>query len=297
MIPYVGILLLDPTIGGGTPLWCGYRNWEPIPGLHPTESTETSADSPPQTSVMDDFMHWAQKPSVFSQQNSTDAGAVIRPPVLALLHLVCADWYTLLEYIRTRLSHIEWEVTSPEGFFARNIDNATLDKLHHWRRVAWNYREFLADAVKGIESFSKHIDQIATEVNQSTPVRNEAADTKNPIDDFRTNFESAFKSIEDHITNIERLRSITTSMISTEFSRREKERSRYLRRLGFLGSVLAPLGFISSISGFKGFQPLEAYRSYILVASPVVLIILFIAFRSMIFARVRTWWRTWHKVD
>jgi hypothetical protein len=37
MVP--GVLLLDPTVEGGVPLWRGRRNWYPTPDLNSEPST------------------------------------------------------------------------------------------------------------------------------------------------------------------------------------------------------------------------------------------------------------------
>ncbi|KAJ3563148.1 hypothetical protein NPX13_g8301 [Xylaria arbuscula] len=67
-----GVLLLDPTIKEGFPLWRGYRNWDPMPSAQASQhqlnscvpSLTRRGTKPP--SLFEDFMYWAQRPHVFS---------------------------------------------------------------------------------------------------------------------------------------------------------------------------------------------------------------------------------------
>ena len=96
------MLLLDPTIEAGTPLWYGYRNWEKTPGV----ATVDYPKGPLRKTMFDDFIYWAKKtslkpapsPSTNSSQASsittTKPGSYAHVPVKTLLHLVCAEWLT-----------------------------------------------------------------------------------------------------------------------------------------------------------------------------------------------------------
>jgi hypothetical protein len=109
---------------------------------------------PPRNSLYNDFIYWAQKTDVFETPTSNNAAANIHVPVQALLHLVCAEWLTIADYIRTRLGQIEWEISFPEHFLYKgsNIDVA-LKKLHVWRRLVPLYREMLTETLQRVLHF------------------------------------------------------------------------------------------------------------------------------------------------
>jgi hypothetical protein len=143
----LGVLLLDPTIKEGTPLWYGYRNWEPTPGLR----DGTMPPGPPRDSLFNDFIYWAKKTNPLHAPSPNKPASIAHLPIQALLHLVCAEWLTIADYIRTRIGQIEWEVSIPVHFLNKGvgIDDA-LKKLHVWRRLVPLYREMLNDSLQRV---------------------------------------------------------------------------------------------------------------------------------------------------
>jgi hypothetical protein len=153
----LGVLLLDPTVDRGVPIWRGYRNWyPPEPGAEPVDWPKI----PPQpNNIYDDFLYWAQLPKVFSTPSNGPASTV-HVPIQALLHIVCSEWLTMSEYIKTRLNQIEMEIVRPKDFaqdFApgNHIDSA-LERLHVWRRLVPLYREMVSETLQQIFSFPSH---------------------------------------------------------------------------------------------------------------------------------------------
>ncbi|KAH0339896.1 NAD dependent epimerase/dehydratase family protein, partial [Aureobasidium melanogenum] len=146
--PTVGVLLLDPTIQQGAALWRGYRNWESTPSM--STPSGTADDGPPRTSFFDDFVYWSQRLNNLRPPMPYETKSQVHIPIQALLHLICAEWFTMGEYIRARLGQIDWEVAFPEHFLRHqnvNVDIA-LKKLHIWRRLVPLYREMLADTLR-----------------------------------------------------------------------------------------------------------------------------------------------------
>lgn len=171
--PVVGVLLLDPTIKEGHPLWRNlqYRNWTKIPSM--------SEDAPnlrgpwlEASSFFDDFLHWATTPEAFQflncagSENDHHDGEPTSPspiclPTQALLHMVCNEWLTLLEYIKTRLMQIDWAIAFPDGFLSKDEQiEQSLQKLHHWRRVVPVYRTMLTETFLRVFRETKHPDRM-----------------------------------------------------------------------------------------------------------------------------------------
>lgn len=172
--PTIGILLLDPTLTEGNPLWMQYRNWSRVPSMsektaHPDPLPEDSA--PEQKSLYDDFIYWATHPDAFSfnpEPSPTHPHSLHDPaaspvciPTQALLHMVCTEWLTLVEYIKTRLNQVDWEIAFPGNFLAKDeqIEKA-LGKLHYWRRVVPVYRAMLAETFLRVFREAKHPDRM-----------------------------------------------------------------------------------------------------------------------------------------
>lgn len=193
--PLVGILLLDPTIKEGNPLWRQYRNWNPVPSMHDTIPKDAGPPRGEESSLFNDFVYWASRPQAFDMCSSTssssqspqagrgggvaevkghrDSGEAHSPscprppmspaciPTQALLHLVCAEWLTLVDYIKTRLNQVDWEIAFPGNFLAKDeqIEKA-LGKLHYWRRVVPVYRAMLAETFLRVFRETKHPDRM-----------------------------------------------------------------------------------------------------------------------------------------
>lgn len=168
--PVVGILLLDPTIKEGNPLWRQYRNWNRVPlfsegGPIPANSSPPRAQ-PEDDSFFNDFLYWASRPQAFNFGSHRDEPQGREPspvciPTQALLHLVCTEWLTLVDYIKTRLNQVDWEIAFPGNFLAKDeqIEKA-LGKLHYWRRVVPVYRAMLAETFLRVFRETKHPDRM-----------------------------------------------------------------------------------------------------------------------------------------
>jgi hypothetical protein len=122
---------------------------------------------PDRKSTFEDYVYWAQQRSAFkfagatgNLQHEGKPHDDLHIPIQALLMLVCSEWLTIAEYIRTRLGQIEWEISYPEHFLnnKRKVDDA-LKKLHVWRRLVPLYREMLSDTLEKVFGFPCHTER------------------------------------------------------------------------------------------------------------------------------------------
>ncbi|RWA11589.1 hypothetical protein EKO27_g3490 [Xylaria grammica] len=229
----VGVLLLDPTIKEGFPLWRGYRNWDPIPSEKSSDRHNscvpslTRSKSEVEASFFEDFMYWAQRPNVFKPPSSS-APDMNRVPELALLRLVCAEWLTLSEYIKTRLSQIDWEVTHPKEFLTQTQIDTILKKLHTWRRLVPLYREMLSET----KSRLSHATSPSPKVSASTG--------PDLLTAYKDEFGLVLEQMEEYEKRIDRLTGVVTSAISIMDSRR-------VERLTLLATLFVPLSLVASL--------------------------------------------------
>ncbi|KAF3761832.1 hypothetical protein M406DRAFT_353282 [Cryphonectria parasitica EP155] len=167
--PTIGILLLDPTIKAGHPLWRQYRNWNRVPSM--AEVPPPAESRPPQaheSSFFEDFIYWASRPDAFDQgpyhehsSSNSSEPSVACLPTQALLHIICNEWLTLVDYIKTRLNQIDWEIADPDSFLTKDEQIETaLHKLHLWRRVVPVYRAMLAETFLRVFREAKHPDRM-----------------------------------------------------------------------------------------------------------------------------------------
>ena len=290
---------MDPTIKAGYPLWYGYRNWEETPSMHETRLP----DGPPRTSFYNDLVYWAQKKDGFKSSSTTTPTSNSHIPVQALLHLVCAEWLTLSEYIRTRLGQIEWEISFPQDFLGKDTSiDVALKKLHIWRRLVPIYREMLAETLQRVFKFPCHGSDLAnsggvgggiSDSNTSKeaqgndppttcqcPMHDPRNTEHGPINALRDDFARVLSYMEDYQTRIDRLTSVVTAIISIDDSRRGRDDNRNVTRLTWLATFFIPLSFVASLFSMTADLGTirETIKYYFAAALPLAVVSLGLAF-------------------
>ena len=263
------VLLLDPTIEAGTPLWYGYRNWEETPGM-----TEEIPEGPPRNSLYNDVIYWAKRTHTFRTTPSSNPTSNVHIPIRALLHIICSEWLTIADYIKTRLGQIEWEISFPEDFLDKHSDiDVALKKLHVWRRLVPLYREELTETLQRVFHFPCHAPPSfgASTVNCPCPRNNLESVTPGPISAFRDDFARALSYMEEHQQRIDRLTSVVTAIISIKDSRRAQQDNRNVARLTWLATFYIPLSFVTGFFSMQSDITLltETYKWYFAAALPL----------------------------
>ncbi|KAI1662617.1 hypothetical protein F4813DRAFT_384202 [Daldinia decipiens] len=226
----VGVLLIDPSITEGYPLWRGYRPFK----NSPTPNNQTRYEVPPNTNLFEDLIFWIQ------QTSQQDIDAIENNPramAFRILEIICAEWLTLSRYITARLGQIEWEIESPKWFDIQKQElqresmnfNMSLKKLHTWRRRLPIYRAMVADT--------------RTKV---FPDPRPGSNRKDCIDDLNKDFTIVADYIQDLLSRAERIAAVATAVAAIEESRRAVEQNKTLGRLTYLAVIFAPLSFVSS---------------------------------------------------
>lgn len=290
--PTIGILLLDPTIKEGNPLWMHYRNWNRVPSMH-DKTLLTEDTGPQQANFFDDFIYWATRPGAFSfnpgfHHSPSDlhphtAASPVCIPTQALLHLVCTEWLTLVEYIKTRLNQVDWEIAFPGNFLAKDeqIEKA-LGKLHYWRRVVPVYRAMLAETFLRVFREAKHPDRfhpgraghahgilaergpgdrssIMTTTAGGIGGFGAGGSSRSPasaldelldrdcINAYKQDFALILNYMEEYQARIDRLTEVVTAVISIQDSRRGYKDNKNLQWLTWLATFFIPLSFVATM--------------------------------------------------
>ncbi|KAI0885613.1 uncharacterized protein GGS22DRAFT_131273 [Annulohypoxylon maeteangense] len=225
----IGVLLIDPSITEGFPLWRGYRPFR----NSPTPSNKTPFEVPPRTGLFEDLIFWIR------QTSQKDIDAIEHNPnamAFRILEIICAEWLTLSRYITARLGQIEWEIESPERFQVRKLDlqesmnfNTSLKKLHTWRRRLPIYKAMVADTHTKI-----------------FPSHESGSGRRDCIADLKKDYEIVAAHIDNLLSRTERIAAVATAVTAIEESRRAIEQNKTLGRLTYLAVIFAPLSFVSS---------------------------------------------------
>ena len=240
----VGIVLLDPTATEGQPLWYDRSNWLPTPGMDkepPSTTEETEALSEPRKTWYTDIVSMTAAYPWFEVASGHDIG----PQVLAFptLYTICAEWLIVCDYVRTRLSQIEWEIEMPEVFREKEKDDVrskseiiadSLKRLHTWRRHIPVFRDMVTEAIQ----------QALPAAERLTAPASVSAHTA--FNDVKPDFDRILEKIKELQDRVDRLTAIVTSEINIEDSKQSKEDNHNLTRLTWLATTFIPLSFVSA---------------------------------------------------
>jgi len=283
------ILLLDPTLKSGFPLWRGRRNWEKTPSFDEREQKIPPAEGQERPNGMmdffEDFICWAKRPALFPPPGGDDISQ-IHVPIQALLHLICSEWLTLVEYIKARITQIEWEIAFPEHFIrpGGEIDDA-LKRLHVWRRLVPLYREMLAETLDRVFHYPSHDEPL---VPDSCGCRAREACLPyllsypyHAIGVYRHDYVLALSSMKEHQERIDRLTSVITAVIGINDSHRaiaDSQRAQIdnknLGRLSWLGTFFLPYSLVAGVFGACSAKDISVERAqlYFKVAVPLAVV-------------------------
>ncbi|KAI0393595.1 hypothetical protein F5Y17DRAFT_301615 [Xylariaceae sp. FL0594] len=283
----VGVLLLDPTVSTGVPLWRGRRTLWPTPKY----GEPLSKVSLPQNNVFEDFIFWARQRDLYPHYASgaTPKGLI---PLHVLLHFVCAEWLTIVDYIKTKLYQLEWEIDRPQHFTIGNqaVDDA-LKKLHIWRRLVSLYREMLSETLRNMERLSErtretfsddaHLEDGAVSGSASTPKgQTERSMPPETEPSLTSHYEQDFSFIQSQLSEyqhrIDRLTAVVTGIISIEDSRRSIQDNHNIGRLTWLATIFIPLSLISGILSMQSDVSeisTKTFTVYFATALPLALVI------------------------
>ncbi|KAK7214529.1 hypothetical protein V2G26_002532 [Clonostachys chloroleuca] len=252
----IGVLLLDPTLTEGFPLWREQENWheKPTPG-------DVGPRTPdPESSFAERFIYWAENPAPFLRKAalSNDPRQL---PMMILLRIICADWITMSQYIKTRLSQVDWELIHPREFLGLHRFYTILNKLHTWRRLVPVYREMLYTTTLHMEFF------LNREGKQSENVQDE------PFMEYLNEFRLILRQMDEYEERIDRLTAVTTSTINMVDSHR-------IKLLTGLATIFLPLSLIGTLfSMSENVDKLGATFGYWAAASVTVMCFLLLVYR------------------
>jgi hypothetical protein len=270
----VGIVLVDPTVTEGCPLWYGRGNWQPMPDhdvLWPVTNDLNSASW---------FTDIVNATTTFPWFKDTVAPSPTRPNldlravVLPTLYTTCAEWHLVTSYITARLSQIEYT-------FQGSLQNSaaidqSLTQLDTWRRCVPLSIESVYDTLK-----------VALPAAKRLTAPNNHDDADDALTDITTDFQEVLRTLTTLSTRIALLSDRLTAEMqlaaareSLAAARESLAESHNLARLTWLATIFVPLTFMSGL--FSMTEDLGAitgtFKTYFSAAVPLVIV-------SLVFAR------------
>ncbi|KAH0424325.1 hypothetical protein CcaCcLH18_11615 [Colletotrichum camelliae] len=248
--PITAILLVDPTVSRGQPVWGGYRPFQQTPSMKTWQQNETQpVDAPPQGTVYQDVVYWSQR---MSAQELDLVRKDERNIALGMYRLIIVDWLRALKYVTTTLTKIEWEFEKPhwDDNFG-NIDKI-LTKLSPWRRNIGYYQAMISEAIarlfppeihapiRGVQPGGAII-----EMNNGPP-QPIAEEDNHGIRALWTDFRNLKQQMNESQARIRTIENIAMNGINAEEARRAVKQNKNLTRLTGLATIFIPLNFTSS---------------------------------------------------
>jgi Mg2+ and Co2+ transporter CorA len=188
---------------------------------------------------------------------------------IPILSLVAAEWLTVLDYITTALTKIEWELESPDY---RKEDPSGLDsldsaveRLHPLRRLIPTYRRFVKEALITI---------LAPANLGSSPQGGICH-----LQKLRTEFESILDRIDRLQIRTQNIINLATAIISIDENKRAMRMNKNLVRVTYLAVIFVPVQFVSSFFSMTPdlSQLSQTFWIYFCVAVPLTALCLTIA--------------------
>ncbi|RYP70524.1 hypothetical protein DL769_004938 [Monosporascus sp. CRB-8-3] len=294
--PRVGVLFLDPTVKKGSALWRGRRIWHQTPQFgsegeswpKPSPQSETQKESlnpnyPYNNSFYEDFIYWAQQLAVFPVSPKEQVSSA-HVPMQTLLHLICSEWLTMSDYIKTRLNQVDLEIVNPRQFVAPG-HHVSDQKLHMWRRFIPLYREMVMETlervfhfpcyretsrgpvVNGTDPGNRTIPQLVTGNNATTSIPDTSTTNSSPtasqsttcpggdrsanasalgsIGSYENDFRLVLWHLEEYQSRINHVTSVITAVMSIADSRRAMEDNYNIGRLTWLATFFIPFSLIA----------------------------------------------------
>ncbi|KAK5115687.1 hypothetical protein LTR62_000776 [Meristemomyces frigidus] len=260
----IGLLLVDPTVQEGSPLWGGYRPFDATPSMH----DQVYEQPPVNQSHFNDVVYWSTK---LTHADLTEIRRDPRCMALPMLRLVLAEWRTVLKYIDTMLGKIEWEFENPHwGETPSDIDNA-LRKLGPWRRNFPYYRIMIAEAIDRLFGTEVRTQQTRTPTSSSQ----QGCEQQNTLSSLHHDFHLLSTSLSTSSARVEGSNTTATNRISIEDARRAISQNQVTTGLGIAATIFLPLNFASSfLSMTQDFSAIKPFtlQLFFIIGLPLALL-------------------------
>lgn len=218
-------------------------------------------DTAPRTSLFEDIIYYTTKMSKCDLSSIGTQDKVLSIPILSM---IAAEWLTVINYITTGLTQIEWGLEHPDY---RKDDlglDGALEHLHPVRRLLPVYRTFIKEILTTI---------LAPSNLKSSP------ESPCHLRKLRGEFESILDRIDRLQIRTQNIIGLATTIMSIEENKRAMKMNSNLVRVTYLAVVFVPVQFVSS---FFSMTPdlaslKQTFWIYFVIAVPLTALCLTIA--------------------
>ncbi|TAQ86615.1 hypothetical protein B7494_g5058 [Chlorociboria aeruginascens] len=260
---WLSIILMDPSITEGFPLWSGYGNFHPPPSIH---TPQISISFPPYNSFIQEFLYWT-----LNQTGSAPHTPPLSPDLLPLQFfvMICSQWILLAEYTNTRLCQVEWEIElGLNSFYSGEFDD-TLKTLLMWRKRLPIYHAFITRAIAHIK-----FRYSPTFPSPSRFASSSSTPESSTWDGILTNLTSLLARIETLHIRADKIMTVAMAVTSREESKKATQESHAITRVSNLAFIFVPLTFLTGFFSMSGDMPTRTYWLYAAIAAPVGLCVI-----------------------
>jgi hypothetical protein len=266
----VGVILLDPSLKDGRPLWYGRTNWLPTTGLKSPELTGSWYEDILQMTLA---FPWFEAVS----------GHKIEPQCLTCptLFTVCAEWLVVCDYINARLSQVEWELERPEVFRSKgDVIESSLNRLLTWRRLLPVFREMVEETLEQSIPAAVRLTKLASKHDKEAEI----------FDDVREDYERVKRLLGELQNRVGRLSDHIDSELSIQNANQSLEENHSLARLSWLATIFIPATFIAGLFSMSNdlTAQLTTFKVYFSVALPTTALIML-----FVWALNSKYWKDW----
>jgi Mg2+ and Co2+ transporter CorA len=214
---------------------------------------------PPRTSLFEDVIHYTAS---ISEQDII--GLLTHPNnlSLAILNIIGAEWLSVLKYLTTRLTQIEWELEHPDFRTPPYGLDGSLRRLHPWRRGIPVYRAMINEVLQTVLRETNPVPTLSTHLAK-----------------LRADFQIILAEIDILDKRIESMINVATAIISLDENKRAMRQNQNLSRLTYLAVIFVPMSFVSSLFSMTTDLSLltQTFWVYFVVAVPITVLALGVA--------------------
>jgi Mg2+ and Co2+ transporter CorA len=185
---------------------------------------------------------------------------------LPIMSLVAADWMTVIDYIITGLTKIEYQLEHPLYREDTTLP-ALLDRLHPLRRLLPSYRTMISETLNAILNTEQEFEPNPTSIYTRR---------------LNSDFKSILVKVEELQTRTPNIMSLLTAIIGmdeNDIQKQASETNKNLARVTYIAVIFAPMAFISSFFSMEAdlTNLKQTFWIYLVVAIPITLACLFVA--------------------
>ncbi|UNI22289.1 hypothetical protein JDV02_008190 [Purpureocillium takamizusanense] len=285
---WTGVILVDPHVDAGHPLWNGYGRLSSPPGLD---------DPEPDSRHLADMGLFEGLTSTIGGLSAQDRDRLAADPEHVTSHVypfIFAEVLVTLEYSFTGLFQIEWLLDSAR---TRKLDGleSCIDSLHKWQRRLPFYVEYIQDGITALEGRYHHaLSDKGRGAGGAGAGAGAAAAAVAASGCWqagvRRDLGSLLARLQVLQLRADKIMQMAVAIISIEETKRAMLESRNMGRITYLAFVFVPMSFVTSFLSMNeelSQRSAIVYCVFFAVAVPLSLVAVLLA---LYWNRIMQWW-------